>query len=323
MQKTPSTPALIAQRLLGLAVSCLVLWLVLRRLDTGALKEVLQRCDPLWLVFAFVAYACATTFAALRWHKMLLTTKTEVDQATTFRFAFIGNFFNALLFGPAGGDIIKTSLYAQWFQRPLPDVIAASFLDRMLGLGGSILLGLTGLIFAFAADGGEQLHHITFHSPAFTTVVLCALVIGLIYWWWKRRRRESFLGQTATALTNAVRELRKNPLTAFAGLIYGFILQVCFCLVLAFCLRSISVDAIPWLKLAWTFPVIGIVATLPVTVAGAGVREGASVALFGLYGVKPAECVAAALLTLLIYVLWALIGAGVFLHARRQRQVKG
>jgi rSAM/selenodomain-associated transferase 2 len=316
MQKPPSTPAILAQRLLGLGVSVLILWLVLRRLDTGKLASVLQRSHFGWLLIAFVFYAGATIFGALRWHGMLRATKSVVHVGATFRFAFIGSFFNALLLGPAGGDLVKTGLYARWFKQPLPHVIAASFLDRVLGLGGSVLLALVGIALALFADGGEQLRRFNLHWPEWPWLLGGALSAGAIAWWWKQRRRESFLGRTATSLEDAFRHFRSAPLAACLGLFYAFILQACFCCVLACCLQAVASEPIPWLKMAWTFPAIGFAATMPVTVAGAGVREGASVFLFGLYGVQAPEAFAASLLTLLVYVVWALIGGALFARER-------
>jgi len=316
MQKTPSTPAVITQRLLGVVVSAIVLWVVTRKLDTGALAEVLKQTKPGWLLLAFGFFALATLFAALRWHGMLKATGAVVHLGLTFRFAFIGNFFNALLLGPAGGDLIKTGLYARWFKQPLPNVVAASFLDRLLGVGGSVLLALAGIALALLADGGQQLSRFTMKLPAWPTILAVVAVTGLIVWWWKRRKRESFLGRTASSLGEAVRQLRHDPAAAVRGLIFGFLLQVCFCGVMACSLQAVASEPIPWLKLAWTFPAIGFAATMPVTISGAGVREGAAMLLFGLYDVKSAESVAASMLTLLVYVVWALAGGVSFLRER-------
>src|SRR5205814_877912 len=57
------------------------------------------------------------------------------------------------------------------------------------------------------------------------------------------------------------------------------------------------------------FPIISLLSALPVTVAGSGVREGASLVLLGLYGVSKEDAVAAAFLTLSVSLTWALAGA--------------
>lgn len=325
MQQQPkqtSTAALVAKRLLGVCVSTLVFWIVVRRLDAGELSKVLSHTKPGWLVMAFGCFALATTFAALRWHAMLKSTGAVVHLGATFRFAFIGNFFNALLLGPAGGDVIKTGLYSRWFHQPLPNVVAASFVDRLLGVAGSVLLAIVGIALALLADGGEQLHKFTMNWPAWPWIALTVLLLGCIVWWWRRRQRESFLGRTATSLEEAAVQWRKNPRALLIGVFFAFVLQVCFCGVMACSLQAVASEPIPWLKLAWTFPAIGFAATMPVTVAGAGVREGAAMLLFGFYGVKSAEAVAASMLTLTVYVVWALAGGVSFLiERRRMRQV--
>jgi rSAM/selenodomain-associated transferase 2 len=318
VQKTPATPVVITQRLIGLGVSLIVLWLVVRRLDAGELAQVLRTTKPGWLILAFGFFALATFFAALRWHGMLKATGAVVHLGASFRFAFIGNFFNALLLGPAGGDLIKTGLYARWFKQPLPAVVAASFLDRLLGVGGSVFLALGGIALALLADGGEQLNRFAMKWPAWPWALGGLVALGLVVWWWKRRKRESFLGRTASSLEEAARQLRHDPGAAGRGLLFGFLLQVCFCGVMACCLQAVASKPIPWLQLAWTFPAIGFAATMPVTIAGAGVREGAAMLLFGLYGVESAESVAASMLTLLVYVAWALAGGASFLRERRR-----
>lgn len=323
MQKAPSTSVIIAQRLLGLCVSALVLWLVLRRLPAGELVEVLKTTKPGWLLLAFGFYALATLFAALRWHGMLKATGAVVHLGATFRFAFIGNFFNALLLGPAGGDLLKTGLYARWFKQPLPQVVAASFLDRLLGVGGSVFLALAGIALALLADGGEQLNRFAMKWPAWPWLLGTVVILGGIVWWWKRRKRESFLGRTASSLEDAARQLRHDPGAAWRGLLFGFLLQVFFCGVMACCLQAVASEPVPWLKLAWTFPAIGFVATMPVTIAGAGLREGAATLLFGLYGVDSAVSAVASMLTLLVYVVWALAGGASFLRERQRMKRVG
>lgn len=58
----------------------------------------------------------------------------------------------------------------------------------------------------------------------------------------------------------------------------------------------------------WTFPVISILSSLPVTVAGVGVRDGAAIFFLGLYGVEPSEAVATSFLSLAISLVWASFG---------------
>jgi rSAM/selenodomain-associated transferase 2 len=56
------------------------------------------------------------------------------------------------------------------------------------------------------------------------------------------------------------------------------------------------------------FPIIQLISTLPITVAGLGLREAAAMTLLGLYGVPREEAAAAALLSFAVAAAWAGIG---------------
>ena len=78
--------------------------------------------------------------------------------------------------------------------------------------------------------------------------------------------------------------------------------------VLALNLQAVSHEPLPWLRLAWTFPVITVVSGLPITFAGIGARDSAAIALLGWCGVAGVDAEAMSLLTLCVSVLWGLIG---------------
>ena len=74
--------------------------------------------------------------------------------------------------------------------------------------------------------------------------------------------------------------------------------------------------------LFWIFPAISVITSAPVTFAGAGLREGAALFFLGFYGIPGDDAVAASLLVLLVYLLWALIG-GVLLWRIKGRAAPG
>ena len=92
------------------------------------------------------------------------------------------------------------------------------------------------------------------------------------------------------------------------GLLLAIGAQLLTSAVFALNVRAVAGDSLPWLKLAWTFPAIMTLSCLPITVAGAGVREMLSITFLGLYGVPASDCVGAALLTFICKVSWCLIG---------------
>ncbi|HRI16376.1 MAG TPA: lysylphosphatidylglycerol synthase domain-containing protein, partial [Verrucomicrobiota bacterium] len=81
-------------------------------------------------------------------------------------------------------------------------------------------------------------------------------------------------------------------------------------------LAAIHPTSVPWASLLWTLPVIGLAASMPFSVAGAGARESAAIALWSAYGISAPHAVAACLLTLTATLIGALPGGLLFLHAK-------
>jgi len=145
-------------------------------------------------------------------------------------------------------------------------------------------------------------------------------VIGIVLWLCARVRTKSFVVSLARAFLGGARRLVKAPRVTLAGVLCGFFVQAALSGVLAFNLQAVSTNSVPWSQLIWTFPVITIISALPITVAGLGAREGAALALLGLYSVSAEDAVAASLLTVVVSVSWAAVGALLCLHEDRRRR---
>jgi len=81
--------------------------------------------------------------------------------------------------------------------------------------------------------------------------------------------------------------------------------------VIALNLAAVTQSQLDWARIVWTFPVITIIGCVPFYCRWRRVREAAALTFLGLYNVPPGDCVAAALLTLVIKLTWAMIGGAV------------
>jgi len=116
----------------------------------------------------------------------------------------------------------------------------------------------------------------------------------------------------ASKMLGAIRagagRLLVSPGVVGIGFICGFLVQCFLSGVMALCLLAVTRSELPWGHLLWTFPVISMLSSLPVTFAGLGVREGAAIVLLGFYGVPESEAVAAALLSFAVNLAWGGVG---------------
>ena len=303
-------------RLGSMLVAVGALFYVFRHVEPYELARVLRNCHFGWLMAAIATYGVAFLPAAWRWHLMLRLTGSVVHFTATFILSLIGHFFYTVFFGVAGGDLVKSALYADWFRFSLPEILAAAPLDRLLGFGGLILFIV--LSFTVATFNGAFVHlePSPNHFPAMWLVAVVALAI---FGWMGFKRWGQVLGVSKwlQAFLRSARQLLASWSIVWQGLLCGFLVQFALAGSLALGLQAVSHSPLPWGRLAWIFPVITIVSAVPFTVAGLGFREGAALTLLGLYGISSADAVAASLLSLVVRLFWALVGGLLFWRERR------
>jgi uncharacterized membrane protein YbhN (UPF0104 family) len=293
--------------LLCLAVAAIALLLIFRKIPLHTLIETIQSMRMGWFLAAIVSYGIVFLPATWRWQLALRMNDSTVAWHSTLRYSIIGHFLYLILFGGLGGDTAKAALYARRFNFPVPKVLAAVSLDRLMGSVALILL--TAFAFAIAALSGGFTYGKSFgvHPSAWWLLPLPIIFIALLLAS-KRFARESILNRFIAAFLKSGRRLVTSPKTILPGVICGLLMQVGLNGVLALNLQAVSHEPLPWAQLAWVFPVITIVSGLPITFAGIGARDGAAIILLAWCGVANADAEAMALLTLCVSVLWGLIG---------------
>lgn len=243
---------------------------------------------PLFLSVLAAFLACHLATAAKWW----LLMDRAIPFATALRAHFAGLAANLCLPGAAGGDAVRAGL-AHVSLRDGPKVAAAAVGDRMIDLLGLACLTLWGLVMLGGQGANRAL------AFAVSAIVLVLAVAGLFLFpaiartLWRR-----WPGLPAKALALRVAD-------AFAGLGRKPALLL-FTLVLSAAIQSVLI----WLSIllaepvgvhvplaAWFFawPLAKIIATLPISLGGLGVRESSLAALLVPFGAGAPEVVAAGL----------------------------
>jgi rSAM/selenodomain-associated transferase 2 len=311
-------------RLLGVAGTLLLLWVVFSRVEFGSFAEALRRTHLGWCALAFAMYGVSLAVQSYRWHSALRAMDRAIHLIASWRLAMVGHFFFTVFFGMAGGDAAKSALYAKWFRFGLPEVIAAAPLDRGLSLGGAIIVALLTWGLAVLSGGMDVLSKLPMQGPGFWVLagVSLATVIGVLVIFW-RPRGESAWARTLRAFRQGGGRIALSPRLAGGGLLVATLGHLSLCGVFALNLFAVASGPLPWAQIAWTFPAITIISCVPFTVAGAGVREVAAVTLLGLYQVPAGDCVAASMLTMVHKLAWAGVGAGVLWREQSLQESPG
>ena len=113
---------------------------MLRKLDWHGLGEVLGRLQLGWVALGWASTSLLVVGLAARWRIFLKAQGIDLPFATIFSLTWAGQFFNSVLPGSTGGDVIKIYQLC----RLAPDRKAAGaatvVVDRLVALSALMLL---------------------------------------------------------------------------------------------------------------------------------------------------------------------------------------
>src|SRR6185312_777080 len=298
-------------------VTVVALFFVFRRIPAATLLETIRGMRVGWFIAAVLLYGIMFLPAAWRWHLALHVNDCVVNKSATARFTIIGHFFYLLLFGGAGGDAAKATVYGRRSGLPVSKTLASVSLDRLMGSGALLVVAAVGFGITGAHGGFGQNKSLSISHAAWWLLLLIPILVGVLIYL-KRSRHESVFRKFAVAFLESGKRLLKSPKIVLTGFVCSLLMQIAINAVLALNLQAVSHTPVPWTKLVWTFPLITAISGLPITMAGIGARDGAAIALLGWCGIAEADAEAMSLLTLCVSALWGLVG-GVVLWRESSR----
>jgi len=295
--------------LVGVLVSVMLVGMLLGRVDLEALRATFSRMKIGWFLAAVALFGAGVLATATRWYLALGRGDTAASFPATVRANYTGQFFNNILFGVSGGDVVKATLYARWNGLDGARVLASCIVDRVLGACGSAVFFLFALIVVLTSGASSMLQGMDMEASGFGPIAIGAatvviVMIGVFYHF----RENAFLIKTLGSLKQNFVRFRDAPRLMAAAIGITVAWQTILCAILALCLRAVVDEPLPWFTIAWVFPAISLITAIPVTFAGAGVRETAALVFLGAYGVSEPEALAAGMLASFIYIIWATVG---------------
>jgi uncharacterized membrane protein YbhN (UPF0104 family) len=271
------------RRLLSLAVkaaiSALLLYLSLRRVDLTSVGQRLAGLELSWIALALLVLCVQVALGALRWREVALICGSRLQWAQALRYSFIGQFFSQVLPSTIGGDAVRIWLMARggagWSVATYSVLI-----DRVVGV--TVLAALVIACLPWTLD--------TVHDPV-ARAALALIGAGM-------------LGGSAVFLALRVQHLQAikrwwltRHLAAASGLAWRLCQSITGARVaaLSFAIHLLTVT-VAWAAamavrapvefaqlLFLVLPVI-LISTIPVSIAGWGVRESAMVLAFSYAG---------------------------------------
>jgi uncharacterized protein (TIRG00374 family) len=271
-----------------------------------------------WLPFliALLGILGGHLVRAYRWGLLAWALDMRVRWRCLAALYFVGAFFSLFLPTGVGGDAVKMYELSRQGHKTAA-AISSVLVDRFLGLFVLFAIALLALI-ASPELAGPQVWFIV--GPVFIASLISVALLVQRTWiesWGQRLGLGGVLGQI-----KILRELYESLHLYSAGaLLKATAIAVVWnlILILAYHLlgRAVGIDLSAWHYLLLV-PVISILELIP-SLGGLGIREGATVLLFGQLGVAQTQALALALAYDLILVSAGFVGALVYLTQGIQR----
>ncbi len=278
------------------ALTVFFLWLLVKGVDIKAVWKTAQSISTVMLAIGLLLEVMQIAITAYRWQFVLHSIDEHLSYPLALEIAFIGNFFSQVLPGAVGGDIVRIWKTKQ-VGLPTRAAINSVILERIATVLGLMLLVVVTVPF-FA-----MLYHAPFSMWTFPALLLVIIIgIGMLM---LLDRLSGFLNDWKHAhhfvgLAQDTRRVFLHPvrgLWLIAVVVVGHLNQ---CLIVWVLALGLGVHLSILYSVVLVPPVI-LLATLPISIAGWGVRELAMVAAFSLIGIPNAQA-------LVVSVLFGLIG---------------
>ena len=279
------------QRLLGLAlkiiISASLLYFALARVNLSIVIQRLSQIELIWLVPVFLLLGIQVVLIALRWRRIVQVCDSSsfFSFRQAFLYSLIGSFFNQTLPSTVGGDAVRIWLLARdgtgW-----KIATYSVLIDRLAGVIALALIVVCCLPWSFDLIS-DPTGRLALLAVGIGSIVagLCFLALGFVPWpwlenWWLT---EHLVSTARIARQIIVSPAALGPIGAYS--LVNHILTVTAAWYLA---RSVGVP-LEWTQALLLILPVFMIATIPLSIAGWGVRESSMIIAFGYAGLPESD----------------------------------
>ena len=291
---------------LKISLSVLAFAIVALSVDLSAAWERAANQSIAYVILSAVILSVQLLLGGLRWHTILARLGANPSLRDSVHLYYISAFFNSYLWGAVGGDVLRAWLT---YRRQLSAKIAINsvVLDRVAAIAAVALLVLTTAPIFFVRVGNTL--------PMYIPLGLaCTGLAGIIVAANLRRIPAAWLGsrlaQYLQSLGGSVQQIFLTPKAALPVLGFAIAAQLALGIATFSMAASLGIK-VSMLDCVVLMQAVALLANLPISVGGWGVRETAVVLLFGLIGV-PSSAALVLSLQLGLLALLVVLPGGIF-----------
>ncbi len=296
-------------RLLG---TIFLLALLAWRVDWRQLAAAVTGLDGRVYLIVIGLYALAQAASSWRWRMLAGVLGFGGSPARYAAYYFIGMFFNLLLPSSVGGDVVRAWYLARQGDGPPTGKYLAAFLsvfaERLNGVLVLIAFACVAAVCCPVALPGWILACVASVGGGTCLGLACLPLL----------RRFASRSVRLQQLAEVTRTYLHHPRLLLTVTALSLIVQVLNVIIVWLIGRGLGLQ-VPALYYGVLVPLITLLAMLPISLNGMGLREAGAVLLLAPLGVDATAAVTLFLLTFAVYTLTSLVGAGCYLFGRFPR----
>lgn len=297
---------------LKIAVSASLMVFIIQKLPREDLHRILISIDSNIFLLAGAVLFISNFLGALQWHLLLNASGIRIPFHRTFRFYFIGLFFNNFLPANIGGDAVKVYDVSR-IGGSVYQVVAVTVLDRLLGIFGLCLLASIAALLLYALQPAALLW-------LYLLIFLCCMIPAVGFYMFKPLGRILRRGVLLIKVFSLDRRMthvldhlgrfkgKKTLVSKLVGLSLVIqALRICTHVLVGIAI-GIPADTVIWVQFFVFVPLLSLAMIPPVTINGLGVREGLGILLFATIGIGRTDAFMIEFSTYVISVVISFLG---------------
>jgi len=305
-----------------ISVSLIVFLVKTQFKDIRSALEIIKSVNKPLLILSLSTHIFGIWITAVRWNTLLGTQKVKLGTTTLTLTVLIGFFFNNFLPTSIGGDVFRTYDAAKKANIPIETSASIIIVERFSGIISASTYAIIALFLGFTAIGNQS-----FIIPVIIFFITCIIIAFIILnpsilRLNKLINRIKFLKKVKQKLANiyfTFLSFKKFKWVLVRVLIYSFLLQFAVILNYFLAAKSLGIN-LNLTAFIFIVPVVTIIAMVPISIGGIGIRENTLVFIMTAMGVGSEQ---AAICALLIFLMLIFIGIiGVIIYSIRPHYIK-
>lgn len=301
-----------------LAISAGLIWFSFSAIDSASAFAMLRSIHPGVVIFVITSLIVQHIIGGFRFHRLMALVRVPIGLLAAVDSVFVGVFFGQVFISFIGGDAMRVWRMAA-FKVPVSRAFEAILFDRVTGFVALIALIVLGmpLLFGIMTDITMRVSLVAavFLGVLGTLVFLFVNRLPLSLRRWRAFRAASDISTLALSISGRLAEV---------SYLLGMSLVIQLVNVIAIFAIAIELGAnarfVDFLVLV---PPVMLLAMLPISFAGWGVREGAMAVALGLVGISAEQSIAISVSFGLGMIVAGLPGGFVWLIVRKPSSDRG